>query len=408
MSRSARADAPPQPRPAYGLLIAAVFAVLLLLFIYNVAEILLLLFIAVLFSLYLGAITDFLQKRFRIPRGAGLGIALLLTLVGVTAVGWLIIPPVLAQTQALLTTLPALLTVWERGLLQLADRYPILVSMLPEPGRTGSYFTTVFAGIGGYFSGLFPYLFDGLHVVIDVFSVLVMGIYLTLRPSLYREGAVALAPPVHRELVRDIFVDLSDTLRAWIVGQILAMTFLGLFTYVGLVLLRVPYPIAFGVFTAAVAIVPFFGTLVSTLLPALFVLSSGGPVQAFWVVMLGLLVHLVEANYVVPLIMERKVHLPPVLSILSVLIMAELLGLIGLLVAVPVLATVMVVVRRIYVHRLLEGRGFRRFVRDAPVEIRIPAGAARFDPALLNVSVPALLESAGLPGGPPDGPKSPL
>ncbi|HET6764670.1 MAG TPA: hypothetical protein VFH27_13390, partial [Longimicrobiaceae bacterium] len=86
---------------------------------------------------------------------------------------------------------------------------------------------------------------------------------------------------------------------------------------------------------------------------------------------------------------------PPVLSILSVLIMAKLLGAIGLLVAVPVLATVMVIVRRIYVHRLLEGKGFRRFVRDAPAEVRIPEGMARVDEAAAGLSIPALLEQAG-------------
>ena len=91
--------------------------------------------------------------------------------------------------------------------------------------------------------------------------------------------------------------------------------------------------------------------------------------------------------------MERRVHLPPVLSILSVLIMADLLGPVGLLVAVPVLASVMVVTRRIYVHRLLEGKGFRRFVRDTPSEIRLPEGTLRLDAA--GVSIPAALEEAG-------------
>jgi hypothetical protein len=104
-------------------------------------------------------------------------------------------------------------------------------------------------------------------------------------------------------------------------------------------------------------------------------------------------IHIVEANFIHPLIMERRVHLPPVLSILSVLIMAELMGVTGLLVAVPVLATVMVIVRRIYVHRLLEGKGFRRFVRDAPAEIRLPERVLRLPAG--SVSIPAILEEAG-------------
>ena len=139
--------------------------------------------------------------------------------------------------------------------------------------------------------------------------------------------------------------------------MIIAMIFLGVLTYLGLLLLDVPYALAFGVFTGVVVVVPFFGTLLSTLLPALFVLGAQGAVHAMLVVLLGVVVHLIEANVVHPMIMERQVNLPPVLSILSVLIMAELLGAVGLLVAVPVLATVMVLVRRIYVQRLAVGKG---------------------------------------------------
>lgn len=388
-------EGPQQARSPIGVLTAAIFAILLLLFVYSVAEVLLLVFIAALFSLYLGSVVDFLQDRLRIPRGLGLLVALLFTGVMVTGVGWLVIPPVLIQTQELVATLPTLLTGWVRQLEDLVTRYPLLAALLP-PEQMGSRFSSLFSNVGGYFTGLFPYLFDGLHVVINVISVLVMGIYLALRPAMYREGVISLAPPVHRELVRDILADLGTSLRAWIGGQILAMFFLGFLTWIGLTLLDVPYALAFGVFTGVVVLVPFFGTLVSTLLPALFVLGSGGAWPAFLVILLGVVIHLLEANFVHPLIMERRVNLPPVLSIVSVLVMAELLGAVGLLVAVPVLATLMVIVRRIYIHRLLEGKGFRRFVRDAPAEIRLPEGVLRTLPGAEHRSIPSLLEEAGI------------
>jgi predicted PurR-regulated permease PerM len=348
-----RNDSAPLRSP-YGVLAVALLLLLLLFFVYSVAEILLLLFIAFLFSLYLGAVTDYLGARVRIPRGLGLGVALLLTLLATTAIGLLIIPPVLLQTQELVDVLPSLLAEWERNLIQLASRYPLIEQLLPHPAGQG-YFQAALARAGGYFTGIFPYLFSGLHVLIHAISVLVMGIYLSLRPALYRDGLLALVPPVHRPLARGIFDDLANTLRGWIVGQLLAMIFLGVLTWIGLVALQVPYALAFGVFTGVVVMVPFFGTLISTLLPAFFVLGSGGLVHALLVVLLGVVIHLIEANVVHPLVMERKVNLPPVLSILSVLVMAELLGLIGLLVAVPVLASILVIVRRLYVERLAEG-----------------------------------------------------
>jgi predicted PurR-regulated permease PerM len=110
------------------------------------------------------------------------------------------------------------------------------------------------------------------------------------------------------------------------------------------------------------------------------------------VALLGVVVHLVEANFVAPMIMQRQVHLPPALSIVSVLVMAHLLHLIGLLVAVPVLATVIVVTRRLYVNQLIEGRTFRRTLRDRPIELRIAGDGVLVSPAAFEQSVPARLE----------------
>src|SRR5205814_6131157 len=137
---------------------------------------------------------------------------------------------------------------------------------------------------------------------------------------------IALFPPIHRDLVRDVLADLATTLRAYIVGQLLTMAILGALTAIGLSLLQVPYALTFGVFTGAVAIVPFFGTLVSTTLPALFVLGGQGiggfgpGTHALTVILLGTVVHLIEGNLVMPLITAKQVELPPVLTILSVLV----------------------------------------------------------------------------------------
>ncbi|HET7230766.1 MAG TPA: AI-2E family transporter [Longimicrobium sp.] len=379
----------PSDRPSpYSVLIATIFAILLLLFVYSVADVLLMVFVAALFSLYLGGIADFLQGRFNMPRGLGLAVAMVITILLAAGVVRLVVPPVLQQTQELISTLPNQITGWTASLRELVARYPVLQQLI-HPDEVQRQL----AGLATHVSSVVPAVLNFLHGFIDLSAILVMGIYLASRPELYREGIIALAPPVHRELVRDILADLKRSLRAWIGGQMIAMVTLGILTWIGLELLKVPFALAFGVFTGAAVLVPFFGSLLSTLLPALMVIGSGGLGQALLVVLLGVVIHVIEGNIIHPIVMERRVHLPPVLSITSVLVMGELLGLIGLLVAVPVLATTIVIVRRIYVHRLLEGKGFRRFVRDAPTEIRLPEGVLRMDPAV--VSIPGILEEAG-------------
>jgi predicted PurR-regulated permease PerM len=211
-------------------------------------------------------------------------------------------------------------------------------------------------------------------VLVSIFSVIVMALYLALHPALYREWLIALFPPIHRDLVRDVLGDCADSLRAYIVGLLLTMTFLGTLTAFGLYLLGVPYYVTFGVFTGLATIVPFFGTLLATTLPALFVLTGpDGGTRALWVIGLGILVHLIEGNVVSPYIMSKQVDLPPVLTIVFVLIVGKLLGPLGLLVAVPGLAVIMVVVRRILLSRIYEGQGFRRTTRERPLLLRVPA-----------------------------------
>jgi predicted PurR-regulated permease PerM len=380
-------------RTVVGVVFSTIFFLLLLLFVYSIAEILVLLFLAVLFSLYLGAITDSLQRRFAVPRRAGLTLALLITAAALGGTGYLMVPPVAEQATELFYQLPRQLERWEVQLHHLARDRPMVANMLGQLEEGETYIGSVLAEIGNFFRGAVPYLFTGVRFIVHIASVFVMGVYLTLRPTLYREGLIALTPPVHRELVRDILTDLGTTLRAWIVGQLLTMFALGVLTWIGLSILGVPYALTFGVFTAIVAIVPFFGAMASTILPMLFVLSQGQTVTALLVLLVGILIQLIESNIISPMVMERKVNLPPVLTLLSVLVMAHLMELIGLLVAVPALATVMVIVRRIYVHRMLEGRGFRRAVRDQPVQIRVlPDIPALANTAARKTSIPGLLE----------------
>lgn len=352
-------------------LMGTVITVLLLWMFGKTADVFLLLFMAVLISLYLGAITDVLQSRSRLPRKAAFLIALLATVAAAIGLVWLIVPPVIVQTQSLLRVLPGDLVRWQAGIESFVSRVPALRAVWPA--GENRVLIAVYDQLSGYASDVVPKLFSLVHVAISVFSVMVMAIYLALQPGLYRELLIALFPPVHRDLVRNVLSDLGRTLRAWIVGQLLAMLFLGSVTAVALYFLGVPYWLTFGVFTGVVSIVPFFGTLLSTALPAMFVLGSdGGPTRAILVILVGVGVHLLEGNVVGPLIMQKQVHLPPVLTIMSVLIMGNLLGSLGLLVALPTLAVVLVVVRRILISRIYEGQGFRRTVRDGAFFVRAP------------------------------------
>jgi predicted PurR-regulated permease PerM len=327
--------------------VALFVAVLAIWFLVRVVEVLLLVFIAILLAFYLSSITDVLERRFGIVRWAGLTIAVLATITGFVGLGVLLVPPVIDQTEALIRGLPQTLSDIQNVIASWAVQYPVLRDTDladPQSGFVAKLVTDATVFLRG---SVVPYLTAGGKLFIEGASVLVMALYLAKSPALYRDGIIGLVAPRYRAVATRILADAGATLRAWIVGQLLAMAVLAALTALGLWLLGVPYWLAFGIFTGLVALVPFFGSLVSTILPALFVVSTGEWLRVALVLLLGVVIHVVEANVVVPRVMEQKISLPPVLTIASVLIMATLLGVVGLVVAVPILALTMVVVRHI-------------------------------------------------------------
>lgn len=352
-------------------LTGVVLTVLLLWLLGSTAQVFILLFLAIILSLYLGALRDFFVERAHIPDRTAFFLAVVTSITALVGLFWLLIPPVIEQTQQLVTVLPKYIENWEKAIDGFASRFPAMREMW-KPGEH-KMLLAVYEQVSSGAQNVVPKVFSMVHVFIDVFAVGVMAIYLTLQPGVYREWLIALFPPIHRDLVRDVLGDLANTLRAYIVGMLTAMTLLGVLTAIGLYFLDVPYWLAFGVFTGVVAVIPFFGTLLSTILPALFVLGGpGGGARAMLVVLLGVVIHLFESNVVGPMIMSKKVELPPVLTIMAVLIIGKLLGPLGLVVAVPTLAVIMVVVRRILINRIYEGKGFRKSTRDKTIVLRVP------------------------------------
>lgn len=339
---------------------------MVLLLAYRIAELLLLVFIAALIAVYLDALEDPLTRHLRLPRVVALLLALALTLAALAGVVALLAPPLVQQTDELVAAVPRYLSDLDGVIRRLADRYPVLRRAGFASNERG-LMTTALLGVADFVrTGIIPYVTTTGRVLIDAVAVVVMAMYMAVRPSLYRDGIVALVPPRHRPATREILADLGATLRAWVMAQLVAMVLLAILTAIALWILDVPYWLAFGIFTGIVALVPFFGTLVSTLVPALLVLGERGFLAFLAVASVGVVVHLVEANLVAPILMHRRVALPPVLTILSVLVMAKLAGPIGLIVAVPALATVMVLVRHILIGRVYGGDGAVSVVGGQP------------------------------------------
>lgn len=361
--------ATPRLRTA-AVLSAVVLTVLLLWMLKETAHAFLLLFISVIISLYLGQVTDVLTRRAHLPERVAFLTALIGTIGVLVVILWVLVPPVITQTQQLINVLPDYFGDWEKRLAKMMARFGTWSLATPGHNQVGQMASDF---IISRLQMAPQTALSMVRALIDVFSVIVMSIYLALRPGIYREWLIALFPPIHRDFVRDILRDLATTLRAYVTAQLFTMAVLSALTATGLYFLGVEYWLTFGVFTGLVSVIPFFGTLLSTSLPALFALNGpNGGTRALMVMAWGIVVHLTEGNVLSPLVMAHKVELPPVLTIMAVLVIGAILGPLGLVIAVPALAALMVVVRRIVINRIYEGQGFRRVVRDRSFTLRVP------------------------------------
>ena len=169
---------------------------------------------AIMISLYLGALAGVLQRRLRIPAGWSLAAAVLHHARRARRAVLHPRPAARSRRRSELVSRPAELHHRMGGGDRPARRRAFPRSRdVYEPGEH-KLLLAVYEQVAGQFSDVVPKVFGIVEVLISLFSVCVMALYLALHPALYREWLIALFPPIHRDLVRDVLTDCADSLRA--------------------------------------------------------------------------------------------------------------------------------------------------------------------------------------------------
>jgi predicted PurR-regulated permease PerM len=192
----------------------------------------------------------------------------------------------------------------------------------------------------------------------DLVIILFVGLFLAADPDLYRRGLLALAPPSRRDKLVDVLDSVVTALERWLGGVVVSMLCVGVISGTGLWLLGVPLALSLGFLAGLLEFVPYVGPIASAV-PAVLVAFASRPMLAVEVIGLYLLVHLIEGYILVPLIQKRAVALPPALGIIAVVIFGILFGPLGIIFAHPLMVTVIVLVRKLYVDRMTESAAAR-------------------------------------------------
>lgn len=345
----------PTPSPTVGLAkrAAVVTGVALLLTVLVVGagfafDVLLLAFAGVLLAVFLRGVADFFHHHLGLSDTPSLAAAVVL-LVGVVAgLGWLLVPRVAEQSRDLRETLPAAL---ERAKAELgqSETGRWLLEQVPSRESFAPQQQAMLARVAGVFSSALT----GVMAVVLMFFV---GVYLAAQPRLYEEGLLRLVPPAGRPRGRQVLARLGVALRRWLMGQMVAMLFVGVLVWAALAALGLPFALSLAVLAAVLTFIPNFGPLLA-LVPAVLVgLMEGGPATALWVVGLYTAIQVVESYILTPSIQQSAVALPAAVTITAQVALGVFVGGVGLALATPLTVVVLVLVRELYVRDLLGDR----------------------------------------------------
>jgi predicted PurR-regulated permease PerM len=210
--------------------------------------------------------------------------------------------------------------------------------------------------VGAFFSST-------IGVLAAAFAIAFLGLYFAASPAVYLNGVTALVPPSRRDRIRALFERLGDTLWKWTLGRLASMTVIAVGASLGLWMLGIPLPITLGVLAGLLTFIPNVGGFLGVVLPSLLAFQQGSG-TVLWVLALFAVLQGIESNVFTPLVQQHQVNVPPGLLLAAQLLMGVMAGILGVAMATPLTAVLMVCVKELYVTDILE-QGDRTDAKNA-------------------------------------------
>jgi predicted PurR-regulated permease PerM len=228
--------------------------------------------------------------------------------------------------------------------------------------------------VSGVAKYLFPFLSSTFAVFAGIILIVFLAIYIAAEPDVYHGGLMHLFPHHARKRAGEVLSAMATVLRKWLVTQLIAMLVIGTITTIILLLLDVKAAFALGAIAGLLEFVPTIGPLLSAI-PAVAMGFLDSPDKALAVAIAYGAIQFLENHLLIPLLMKGGVNIPPALTVVSQALMALLFGFLGLMVAVPLLAAILVPVKMLYVEGVV-GDDMEVLPQEQPEAKEASAGAA--------------------------------
>lgn len=292
-------------------------------FLYYIRDIILMLFVAILIMAIMNPLATKLAK-FKIPRGISILLAYILVIGSFIFAVAAVVPPLVEQSGILVHSIPD------------------LSNQLGLPTTLAEQILNEFVRVIGELSREIAQLtLDLFSNILQVVTVLILAFYLVVSRDKFPIYTKSLFSEKTTKEINKILGLMEKKLGGWMMGQAALMLLVGLTTYAGLLLLKVPFALPLAILAGLLEIVPYLGPIIAAI-PMVIIGFSVTPVMGIAVVALSVLIQQLENYLFVPKVMHKSTGVHPVVVLVALAVGAQVAGVVGVLLAVPVVLTLQI------------------------------------------------------------------
>lgn len=301
-------------------------------------NVLLMVLAGVLISVYFHGLGDIIERRTRFSRRICMILSVAISFIIIALLLWFMGTKIQGQIAVLNDTLP-----------QTINTFKEKMSQSPIGAKVLEYFTgdrseKLFSTAQSFFSTSFG-------VLGNLYIILFLAIFFTASPNLYKDGIIKLMPDSKKELAKNVVDRISLVLKGWLKGMMLSMVLITILLTTGLTIIGIPVALVLALITGILKLIPNFGSL-AAMIPGVLLALTISVNTAIITALLYIISQTIVSNIVTPLIQKRMINTPPALTIISQVIMGTLCGALGVILAVPLLAIVIILVDELYVKKI--------------------------------------------------------
>lgn len=334
----------------YLLMIILLIGIIVFFYLYRgkIGKIFLPFIMAVIISYMLHPLVVKLEEN-NIKRSTAILLIYLVLGVMLTVLVIFIVPQLINNTRELINVLPGIT-------LEFSDNFNGMVRIIssskwPEDIKTAIYrelnngVVTVENMVLDTLKNTLSGLMKTVSTFFDLILAMVIAYYILKDAEHFKHVSLSLVPRGWRNWLMVTFREINGVLSRFIQGQLLTALIIGILETIALFIVRVKYPLILGMIGGIANIIPYFGPFIGAI-PAVAIALIESPVKALWTIIAFIIVQQLDNGFISPKIIEGRLGLHPVTTILAVLVGGEFFGIIGMLISVPIAAIIKIIGKR--------------------------------------------------------------